>query len=172
MPKFEKGSVEAREYMAKLRAARKPKMAGETRGGKVGDSIKKTFNKAKKAVANVAVDAYHMSPQEMVSSAKQVGSDAYGEARTLGRDARTLGRDALADTRALGRDALADTRALGRDTRDAFRGIGGQIPSPPSRLPSGGRMSCSDSEDDDECKKLHDCPMCRGMGIVKKKRIF
>ena len=149
MPKFEKGSVEAREYMAKLRAARKPKMAGATRGGKVGDSIKKTFNKAKKAVANVAVDAYNMSPQEMVSNARQLGS----EARTLGRD------------------ALADTRALGRDTRDAFRGIGGQIPAPPSRLPSGGRMSCSDDEDD-ECRKLHDCPMCRGMGIVKKKRIF
>jgi hypothetical protein len=155
MPKFEKGSVEAREYMAKLRAARKPT------GGKVGDSIKKTFNKAKKGVASVAMDAYHMSPQEAVSNARQLGSEA-----------RTLGRDALADTRALGRDALADTRALGRDTRDAFRGIGGQIPAPPSRLPSGGRMSCSDSEDDDECKKLHDCPMCRGMGIVKKKRIF
>ena len=171
MPKFEKGSVEAREYMAKLRAARKPKMAGATRGGKVGDSIKKTFNKAKKAVANVAVDAYNMSPQEMVSNARQLGS----EARTLGRDAladtRAFGRDAMADTRALGRDALADTRALGRDTRDAFRGIGGQIPAPPSRLPSGGRMSCSDDEDD-ECRKLHDCPMCRGMGIVKKKRIF
>ena len=150
MPKFEKGSIEAREYMAKLRAARKPKMAGATRGGKVGDSIKKTFNKAKKGVASVAMDAYHMSPQEAVSSARQLGS----EARTLGRD------------------ALADTRALGRDTRDAFRGIGGQIPAPPSRLPSGGRMSCSDSEDDDECRKLHDCPMCRGMGIVKKKRIF
>jgi hypothetical protein len=165
MPKFEKGSVEAREYMAKLRAARKPK------GGKVGDSIKKTFNKAKKGVASVAMDAYHMSPQEAVSNARQLGS----EARTLGRDAladtRAFGRDTLADTRAFGRDAMADTRALGRDTRDAFRGIGGQIPAPPSRLPSGGRMSC-DSDSDDECKKLHDCPMCRGMGIVKKKRIF
>jgi len=118
MPKFEKGSQEARDYMAKLRAARKPKMAGSTRGdgihgGEIGDSIKKTFKKASKAVKKTAMDA--------VSA------------------------------------------------------IGGEIPDPPSRLPSslynptGGRMM-KGSDSDEEA--LHDCPMCVGMGIVKKKRIY
>lgn len=136
MPKFEKGSEEAREYMAKLRAARKPKMAGATRGdglgGAIGDNIKKTFKKASKAVAGVAKDAYNMSPAEAVKSAKSAGVDAY-------------------------------------------HSVGGAIPQPPSRLPSsmfnpvGAGMG---SDSDDEERALHDCPMCKGMGIVKKKRIY
>jgi hypothetical protein len=117
MPKFEKGSQEARDYMAKLRAARKPK------GGAVGDSIKKTFSKAKKAVAGVASDAYNMSPAEAVKSAKSA--------------------------------------------------VGGAIPQPPSRLPSSfdNPVGAGVGSDDEE-RALHDCPMCCGMGIVKKKRIY
>ena len=125
MPRFEKGSDEAIEHMRKLREARKPKLAGETKGNGIGDSIKKTFKKASKAVAGVATDAYHMSPADAVKSIKS---------------------------------------------------IGGAVPPPPSRLPSsmfnpvGAGLKDDESSSDDEVKggRLHDCPMCRGMGIVKK----
>lgn len=160
MPKFEKGSIEAREYMAKLRAARKPKLAGETKGngvgGKIGDSIKKTFKKASKTVANVATDAYHMSPAEAVKGVKNISIDAFDKAKSVSGDAI-----------------------------DKIKSVGGAIPPPPSRLPSsmfnpvgagfkdGWKDSDDSSSDSDDARggKLHDCPMCHGMGIVKKKRM-
>jgi hypothetical protein len=124
MPKFEKGSQEAKDHMAKLRAARKPK-----EGGKIGDSIKKTFKKASKAVADVATDAYHMSPADAVAGIKSTGSKAVSA-------------------------------------------MGGAIPEPPSRLPSSMFNVVGSGMGSDDEEALHDCPMCVGMGIVKKKKIY
>jgi len=197
MPRFEKGSTEAIEHMRKLREARKPKLAGATKGngvgGAIGDSFKKAFHKTANVVSSAAKDAYNMdlndvrglasttSPQEVVSyvNKAQGGRITSKTAMKLMKHG-VMGGEIPAPPSRLPSSMFNPVGAGAGAYMDLSHGVVGPKPRLPSSIfksmGAGFKDHYKDSDDSssdsDDARggRIHDCPMCHGMGIVRRRR--